>query len=116
MITDEKLTVYRRYGGDIDGWVRAGTPTERSLMSYEDWATIDELLHRIAIVKSGQAAISFEAETLRMIDGKVEDKRVAKRLLECLAAEPVSMICQHRGDSFTRHCPPRRTPQTNEDK
>jgi hypothetical protein len=80
MITDEKLTVYRRFGGDIDGWVRVATPHERALMTDEDWADISEILLRLALVKSGQAADVYAAETKRIISAKVENEGVAKRL------------------------------------
>ena len=82
MITDEKLTIYQRYGGDIDGWVRAAVPLEKALMTDEDWAVIGELLQRLAIVKSGRAAESYESETDRMIAARVTDERVLKRLME----------------------------------
>jgi len=55
MITDEKLTVYQRFGGDIDGWVLAATPHEKALLTDEDWADISEILPRIAVVVRGHA-------------------------------------------------------------
>ena len=82
MITDAKLTVYQRYGGDIDGWARAGTPSEKALMIDADWAEISEILFRLAIAKSGQAAAGYEAETRRMIAAAVENESVAKRLID----------------------------------
>jgi hypothetical protein len=83
MITDEKITIYQRFGGDIDGWVRAATQHERALMTDEDWADISEILLRLAIVKSGQAADVYDAETKRIIAAKVENEGVAKRLHDC---------------------------------
>ena len=82
MITDEKLTIYQRYGGDIDGWVRSAVPLEKALMTDADWAVIAELLQRLAIVKSGRAADTYEAETNRLIAVEVKDEGVLKRLLE----------------------------------
>jgi hypothetical protein len=82
VITDEKLTIYQRYGGDIDGWVRSAVSLEKALMTDEDWAVIAELLQRLAIVKSGRAADTYEAETNRLIAAKVTDETVLKRLLE----------------------------------
>jgi hypothetical protein len=80
MITDAKLTVYQRFGGDIDGWARAGTPREKALMIDADWAEISEILFRLAIVKSGRATAGYEAETRRMIAAAVENESVAQRL------------------------------------
>jgi len=33
MITDQKLTVYQRFGGDIDGWPVPATPYEKPLVA-----------------------------------------------------------------------------------
>ena len=83
MITDEKLTVYQRFGGDIDGWVRAATPCEKALMTDADWAMISELLLRLAISKSGRGDDAYDAETRRIIAANVENERVARRLHDC---------------------------------
>ena len=84
MITDDKLTVYQRFGGDIDGWARAAAPIEKALMTDEDWADISEILLRLAIVKSGHATDAYGAETRRLIAAKVEDECVVKRLRDCV--------------------------------
>lgn len=76
------MTIYQRYGGDIDGWVRAAVPLEKARMTDEDWAVIGELLLRLAIVKSGRAAATYESETNRMIAAQVTDEGVLKRLME----------------------------------
>ena len=83
MITDEKLTIYQKFGGDIDGWVRAATPHEKALMTDADWADISEILLRLAIVKSHQATDAYAAETTRIIAAKVENEVVATRLNDC---------------------------------
>jgi len=77
------VTVFQRYGGDIDGWVRAATPHEKALMTDEDWADISEILLRLAIAKAGQAADAYDAETRLIIAAKVENEGVAKRLHDC---------------------------------
>jgi hypothetical protein len=83
MITDEKLTIYQKFRGDIDGWARAGTPQEKALMTDEDWADIDGILLRLAIVKSGRAADAYEAETRRILAATAESEGVAQRLRDC---------------------------------
>jgi hypothetical protein len=82
MITEEKLTVFERYGGDIDGWVRVGTPAEKALMDDADWTAIAELLQCLAIVTSGHAAESYQAETRRLVAAATADENVAERLIE----------------------------------
>jgi hypothetical protein len=92
MITEEKLTVFQRYGGDIDGWVRVGTPAEKALMTDADWAAIAELLQRLAVVQSGHAAESYQAETRRLVAAATKDEDVAKRLMECAQLLDVSRL------------------------
>jgi len=82
MITEAKLTVFERYGGDIDGWIRVGTPAEKALMTDEDWAAIAELLQRLAIVRSAHAAESYQADTWRLVAAATVNENVAKRLIE----------------------------------
>jgi hypothetical protein len=92
MITEEKLTVFQRYGGDIDGWVRVGTPAEKALMTDEDWAAIAELLQRLAIVKSGHAAESYQAEPRRLVAAATMDEDVAKCLMKCAQSLDMSRL------------------------
>jgi hypothetical protein len=84
MITDDKLLVYQRFGGDIDGWARAALPIEKALMTDEDWADISEIPLRLAIVKSGRATDAYGAETRRLIAAKVEEECVVQRLGNCV--------------------------------
>ena len=77
MITEEKLAIYQRFGGDIDGWVRTATPLEKALMTDAEWADISEILLRLAVVRSGQAADGYDAETRRIIAAKVACRPLA---------------------------------------
>jgi len=59
MLTREKLRVYNRFGGDIDGWARAPKTDDTSGMTDDDWRLICELLQALHIVRSGQASPEF---------------------------------------------------------
>jgi hypothetical protein len=82
MITAEKLRIYSRYNGDVDGWARVRAPDELGVMTDQDWADIDLLLQRFSIEKSGFAAASFFAETSRLIAEQVPDIAAVARLRE----------------------------------
>jgi hypothetical protein len=47
VITEEKLNIFRRYAGDVDGWVLARDAREHEIMADSDWAQIEELRHRL---------------------------------------------------------------------
>lgn len=59
MITQEKLEVYKYFGGDIDGWSRIGTSLQKQTIKDEDWIVIDGFIQDLFLVKSGIASISF---------------------------------------------------------
>ena len=50
MITSEKLAVYRKYAGDIDGWSRAGVQQDHVITDAEWWA-ITTLLQELSMYK-----------------------------------------------------------------
>lgn len=51
-ITLEKLKVYQKFSGDIDGWARMGSSEEKENMSDEDWYIIDGLIMDIKLGRS----------------------------------------------------------------
>jgi hypothetical protein len=59
MITQEKIKIFRRYEGDIDGWARSGSDRERMLMSENDWHSLNELLQDLILVKRGLTSSEF---------------------------------------------------------
>jgi hypothetical protein len=59
-LTINKLAIYRRFDGDIDGWQRCkGSQDE---ISDEDWSTIDDLRQSLFLVKSGKASKRFSEQ------------------------------------------------------
>ena len=59
MITKEKVEIYRRFGGDIDGWARIGTKEEKSIMSDHDWYLIENFIQDISLVRKKLASKDF---------------------------------------------------------
>lgn len=51
-ITLERLKVYQKFSGDIDGWARMGSSEEKENMSDEDWYIIDGLIMDIKLGRS----------------------------------------------------------------
>ena len=82
MLTLEKLKIYRRFGGDIDGWARASSPGETSGMTDEDWSLIDELRQGMSIVSSGQASEDFAKSVERRLLASAADEWVRQELRE----------------------------------
>lgn len=70
MITREKITVYKHFNGDVDGWARAGSRDQKTIMNDKDWQLIDSLLQDIRLIKNGVASESYR-------------QSISKRMLEC---------------------------------
>ena len=59
MITIDKIKIYKRFNGDIDGWARIGTKEEKSIMNDNDWFLIEGFIQDISLVKKGLASDAF---------------------------------------------------------
>ena len=59
MITLEHIEIYKKYGGNGDGFIRCATLEEKSIMSYHDWSLIDDIVQDLIIIKKGFASVSF---------------------------------------------------------
>lgn len=51
MITAEKLSIYRRFNGDLDGWSRSGCP-DADKITESEWREIASLVTEAAWVKN----------------------------------------------------------------
>lgn len=59
MITIDKIKIYKRFNGDVDGWARIGTTEVKSIMNDDDWFLIDGFIQDISLVKKCLASDSF---------------------------------------------------------
>lgn len=74
MLTLDKLNVYQRFGGDLDGWARTTGDRDDSGMRDEDWFLIDELLQGLAQIASGQASQAYAAaHEQRLLDATADE-------------------------------------------
>ena len=82
MITKEKLEIYSKYGGIIDGLSHVGTEEQKKLFSDDDWSIIDDFVQDIIIVKNKLASTGY-AENLQ------------NRLIEnCSSKEVIDLLMQ----------------------
>jgi len=59
MITKNKIEIFKRFNGDIDGWARIGTSEEKSMMNDEDWFLIEGFIQDISLAKKCLASDTF---------------------------------------------------------
>lgn len=59
MITKNKIEIFNRYNGDIDGWARSNSNKEKLLIEDNDWYLIDSFLQDLFLVKEGLTSNEF---------------------------------------------------------
>jgi len=79
MITLEKLRIYEKFGGDIDGFSRSKLSES---ITDQDWHLIGELLQGLSIVQSGLASADFESRVRARTVEVAEDEDVCERLFQ----------------------------------
>jgi hypothetical protein len=82
MITPEKLRIYEKFRGDIDGFARGSKLSEREFITDQDWRLIDEILQSLSIVQSGFASADLEARARARTIEAAQDEDVRKRLFK----------------------------------
>ena len=85
MLTIDKLRIYERFDGDIDGWARASRGQATTGMTDEDWYLIDELLMGLATVKTGVASPSYAQQVEQRLLASTSDQ-ATRILLHALAS------------------------------
>ena len=59
MFSLKYFELYKKYGGNEDGFLRCATSEERLLLNYSCWILLDEFVQDLIIVKRGLASGSF---------------------------------------------------------
>ena len=63
MITIKHIKLYKKYGGDGDGFLRCASTDEKALFDKEQWWLIDNLLHDIMLAKKGLVSVAYNQST-----------------------------------------------------
>jgi len=75
----EHIQIFKRFGGDIDGWARMKKP--ESTMPSNIWSEIEGILQNLTIINNGLAAESFKEQTFKHIKSVSINDEVAEALL-----------------------------------
>jgi hypothetical protein len=80
VITREKIEIFKRYGGDSDGWALVGHAQEHQIMADSDWSDIEELRHRLWLQQHEPVSEDFVTQTQKLIAERVRDESTAEAL------------------------------------
>ena len=83
MLSAHHVNVYLAFGGDIDGWVRAGGGRG---MTDAHWALIEELRLALRACAKGWATEDFVARTQALLMENTSDEEV-RNMLRALAID-----------------------------
>ncbi len=81
MITQEKLTIFLKYGRDVDAWARSATVQEKKIMSDADWYEMDSLLPDLLLLKTGKASEEYAERIQQSLPERVSDEKVLQQLM-----------------------------------
>ena len=76
MITIEKIKIYNKFGGDIDGFYRGGKTSEENLFDDNDWSLIDEFEQDVKLISERLASKEYGEKALGKISKKCDIKTV----------------------------------------
>ena len=62
MLTIEKIKIYNKFGGDIDGLARVGKSTKKNLISDNDWSLINEFEQDVKLILSLETILTLRRE------------------------------------------------------
>ena len=72
MIAEEKIKIYQKYGGDIDGFSRGGENNEKKLFEDNDWSLINNVFQDLEIVKKGLCSSEFKSRFEKLLNDNFE--------------------------------------------
>ncbi|WP_343303372.1 hypothetical protein AAHN97_17590 [Chitinophaga niabensis] len=74
MITLEKLDIYKRYDGSVDGWSHSGSSRQKQAMTDKDWFVIESFIQDLTLVKRGLASESFQESLNNRLKGECDNE------------------------------------------
>lgn len=74
MIALVHLKIFKNYNGDGDMLVRQGSDTEKEILNYDNWRTIEGLLMDIRMVKRGLTSKKFSDDLLKRLNDECDSE------------------------------------------
>jgi hypothetical protein len=82
MLTLAKIRVYRKYGGDIDGFARAKNQNDYSVITDDEWFLIDSLVQKLFLVRNGKAPPEYAKRISVEVHQNIEGEEAINELME----------------------------------
>jgi len=80
VITTQAVAIYLKYQGDLDGFTRIGTKTEKSVISDDQWLKIEEIRTQTFLLKQGFLSQEAEQKLHQMAKSLFADENAFKEI------------------------------------
>ncbi len=74
MITKQKIQIFERYEGDLDGFARMGSGNEKELFENDDWFLIDSFLQDIELINKGLSSIDYITQRIAEMKASCDEE------------------------------------------
>jgi hypothetical protein len=81
MITSDKLAIYRKYAGDVDGWQLSGGP-QRDAITGAEWAAITNILQELTAYKRNLVSQRYAEQIRERLTQLAADDDVARQIMD----------------------------------
>jgi hypothetical protein len=81
VITKDHLATFRRFNGDVDGYVRVAKRGDPDPVPDQEWYLIQGLLQELALVAGGLASQGYTARIRQRVAESTEDAETAAQML-----------------------------------
>ena len=72
MLTIEKIKIYNKFGGDVDGFARGGKSSEQNLIGDNDWSLIDEFEQDTKLISDRLVSREYRESALNKLNEKCD--------------------------------------------
>ncbi len=90
MITAKKISLYKKYEGDVDGWARSGSKSGQIEMEDADWYLIENLLQDLKLVSKGLASNEYSEALQERLQSNCSDAEAIEKLKSLIGQDEPS--------------------------
>src|SRR5688572_23683760 len=80
MITTKKISLYKKYEGEGDRFLRSAWPWQRNSISPDEWQMIEQSIQDIKLMDRGLASDSYKEALLEKIKANCENEKTIAEL------------------------------------
>jgi hypothetical protein len=80
MIYENQILLFISYSGDSDSWARSASKEERQTLSNDIWNKLDDIVNRLALLKTGTASIEFISATDELLKSEIPNTELVQKL------------------------------------